>query len=58
MARAGHAELLNSLMRAALSADGTMLLSAAGVDATRPIDDQADAFLGGTARAIARSPPP
>jgi serine/threonine protein phosphatase 1 len=44
MARAGHAELLNSLMRAALSADGTMLLSAAGVDATRPIDDQADAF--------------
>ena len=36
MARAGHAELLNSLMRAALSADGTMLLSAAGVDATRP----------------------
>lgn len=44
IARAGHAELLNSLMRAALSADGTMLLSAAGVDATRPIDDQADAF--------------
>ena len=44
MARAGHAELLNSLMRAALSADGAMLLSAAGVDATRPLDDQADAF--------------
>lgn len=44
MARPGHAELLNSLMRAALSADGTMLLSAAGADATRPIDDQADAF--------------
>ena len=44
MARAGHAELLNSLMRAALSADGAMLLSAAGVDATRPIDEQADAF--------------
>lgn len=44
MARAGHAELLNSLMRAAISANGTMLLSAAGVDASRPIDDQADAF--------------
>lgn len=42
--RAGHAELLNSLTRAALSADGTTLLTAAGVDATRPIDDQADAF--------------
>lgn len=44
MARPGHAELLNSLRRAALSANGDMLLSAAGVDATRPIDDQADAF--------------
>lgn len=44
MARPGHAELLNSLTRAALSADGTTLLSAAGVDATRPIDEQADAF--------------
>lgn len=44
MARPGHAELLNSLTRAALSADGTTLLSAAGVDATRPIDKQADAF--------------
>lgn len=44
MARPGHAELLNSLTRAALSANGAVLLSAAGVDATRPIDDQADAF--------------
>jgi serine/threonine protein phosphatase 1 len=44
MSRAGHADLLNSLMRAAISADGAMLLSAAGVDATRPMDDQADAF--------------
>jgi serine/threonine protein phosphatase 1 len=43
-ARPGHAELLNSLTRAALSANGAMLLSAAGVDATRPIDEQADAF--------------
>lgn len=44
MARAGHAELLASLMRAALSADGGVLLSAAGIDATRPVDEQADAF--------------
>ena len=43
-ARAGHADLLNSLMRAALSADGTVLLSAAGADPTRPLDEQADAF--------------
>jgi serine/threonine protein phosphatase 1 len=44
MSRAGHADLLNSLMRAAISADGGLLLSAAGVDATRPMEDQADAF--------------
>jgi serine/threonine protein phosphatase 1 len=44
MTRAGHGELLNSLMRAALSADGSVLLVAAGVDASRPLDDQADAF--------------
>lgn len=43
-AHAGHAELLNSLMRAALAADGRILLSAAGVDATRPLETQADAF--------------
>jgi hypothetical protein len=41
---AGHAELLNSLKRAALGADGALLLSAAGVDATRPLDEQGDAF--------------
>ena len=43
-AHAGHTELLNSLSRAALDADGTLLLSAAGVDATRPLDQQGDAF--------------
>ena len=43
-ARAGHADLLNSLLRAALSADGAVLLSAAGADATRPLEEQADAF--------------
>jgi serine/threonine protein phosphatase 1 len=41
---AGHGELLNALARAALSADGTLLLSAAGIDATLPLDEQADAF--------------
>ena len=43
-AHAGHAELLNSLKRATLGADGAMVLSAAGVDADRPLDEQADAF--------------
>jgi serine/threonine protein phosphatase 1 len=43
-AHAGHADLLNSLTRAALDADDAMLLTAAGVDATRPLDEQSDAF--------------
>jgi serine/threonine protein phosphatase 1 len=43
-AHPGHAEVLNSLKRAALGADGALLLSAAGVDATRPLDEQGDAF--------------
>jgi serine/threonine protein phosphatase 1 len=42
--RPGHADLLNALLRAAISPDGRLLLSAAGVDASRPVDDQADAF--------------
>jgi len=43
-AHAGHPELLNSLNRAMLGANGAMVLSAAGVDANRPLDEQADAF--------------
>jgi hypothetical protein len=43
-AHPGHADLLNALQRAAISADGRVLLSAAGVDAGRPVDNQADAF--------------
>ena len=43
-AHPGHAELLNTLQRAATGADGRILLSAAGVDAGRTIDEQADAF--------------
>lgn len=40
----GHGELMNSLARAALSADGAVVYSAAGVDPTRPLAEQADAF--------------
>jgi serine/threonine protein phosphatase 1 len=40
----GHGELMNSLARAALSADGTVVFAAAGVDPTRPLGEQADAF--------------
>lgn len=40
----GHSELMNSLVRAALSADGTVVFAAAGVDPTRPLAEQADAF--------------
>jgi serine/threonine protein phosphatase 1 len=41
---AGHTDLLNALQRAVLDANGAALLSAAGIDATRPLADQADAF--------------
>lgn len=40
----GHAELMNALARAARSADGSVLLAAAGVEAARPLDEQRDAF--------------
>ena len=43
-ARHGHAELLNHLTRAAIAGDGKVVLSAAGVEASRPLDEQADAF--------------
>ena len=42
--RPGHAELLNTLTRAAVVGEGRLVLSAAGVDASRPLDEQADAF--------------
>ena len=41
---AGHADLLNGLARGARSADGRLFLSAAGIDPTRTVEDQADAF--------------
>jgi hypothetical protein len=43
-ARPGHGELLNTLTRAAVTGDGRMVLSAAGLEASRPLDEQADAF--------------
>jgi serine/threonine protein phosphatase 1 len=43
----GHADLMNSLARAALGADGAVVFAAAGVDPTRPLAEQADAFWWG-----------
>ncbi|MFZ5783174.1 MAG: hypothetical protein ACOY4R_23475 [Pseudomonadota bacterium] len=43
-ARPGHAVLMNALARAARSADGGVLLTAAGMDAARPLQEQRDAF--------------
>lgn len=40
----GHTDILNTLMRAALSADGRLAFSAAGIEPARPIAEQADAF--------------
>lgn len=40
----GHPDLLNALMRAALSADGRIVFTAAGADPARPLGEQADAF--------------
>jgi serine/threonine protein phosphatase 1 len=40
----GHADLLNGLKRAAVSVDGALVFSAAGIDPARPISEQADAF--------------
>ena len=42
--RPGHSELLNTLSRAAVTGGGRLVLSAAGVEASRPLDEQADAF--------------
>lgn len=44
MAQPGHPDLLNALMRAAISGDGRIVFAAAGVDPARPLDEQADAF--------------
>jgi serine/threonine protein phosphatase 1 len=44
IARPGHSELMNGLARAAQTDDGTLFLSAAGIDPARSLDDQADAF--------------
>ena len=46
--RPGHADLLNALSRAALSAEGRLVFAASGVDPGRPLDGQADAFWWST----------
>lgn len=43
-ARPGHTDLLGSVVRAAVSADGRVVFSAAGIDPARPLEEQADTF--------------
>jgi serine/threonine protein phosphatase 1 len=43
-ARSGHRQLLNSLRRAAFTADGKLLFVHAGIDPAKPLDLQGDAF--------------
>ncbi len=53
----GHRELLGSLRRAAFTDDGSLLFVNAGIDPTRPIDAQNDAFWW-AAEDLARLTPP
>ncbi len=55
-ARAGHAELLSALRRAAFTDDGALLFVHAGLDPARPLDAQGDTLWwgGGTFDAITR----
>lgn len=45
----GHTELLAALRRAAFTEDGALLFVHAGIDPTRPLDAQNDAFWWGSA---------
>jgi serine/threonine protein phosphatase 1 len=47
-ARDGHQQLISALKRAAFSDDGTLLFVSAGVDPSRPLESQHDAFWWGT----------
>jgi serine/threonine protein phosphatase 1 len=47
-ARPGHDELLGSLRRAAMTEGGELLFVSAGVDPTRPFDEQGDTFWWGS----------
>ena len=55
--RPGHHELLGSVRQAAFTADGALLFVNAGVDPTRPIDAQRDAFWWGSEQLAALTPP-
>lgn len=43
----GHDRLMTVLRRAAFTSDGTLLLVSAGIDAARPLSEQADTFWWG-----------
>jgi serine/threonine protein phosphatase 1 len=43
----GHDRLMTELRRAAYTGDGSLLLVSAGIDAARPLSEQADAFWWG-----------
>jgi serine/threonine protein phosphatase 1 len=47
-ARAGHVELMTGLRRAAQTEDGALLFVHAGIDPSRPLDAQGDAFWWST----------
>jgi len=53
----GHQELLGSVRQAAFTDDGALLFVNAGVDPTRPIDAQRDAFWWGSEQLEALTPP-
>lgn len=53
----GHQELLGSVRQAAFTDDGALLFVNAGVDPTRPIDAQRDAFWWGSEQLAALTPP-
>ena len=53
----GHQELLGSVRQAAFTDDGALLFVNAGVDPSRPIDAQRDAFWWGSDRLTALDPP-
>ena len=53
----GHRELLGSIRQAAFTDDGALLFVNSGVDPTRPIDAQLDAFWWGSEQLATLTPP-
>jgi serine/threonine protein phosphatase 1 len=54
---AGHNQFLSALRRAAVTDDGTLLFVHAGVDSSRPLDAQGDAFWWGGNRLLELAEP-